>query len=162
MIDTYNNFKELNESENPTDFEIIPIEKKKTNVIIIAIHGGKIEPGTSEIALEIAKNKYSFYTFKGKKKIHNLRDLHIKSTNFDEPTAIKLIHESNYTISIHGWHYGEKEIIVGGLDENFVNSIKKKLLSKGFKIGDNKKINASCKKNICNKNKRGKGVQIEC
>jgi phage replication-related protein YjqB (UPF0714/DUF867 family) len=55
-------------------------------VAIIAPHGGKIEPGTSEIAAAIAGDDYSLYRFQG------LRDrpreeLHITSAKFDEPTC---------------------------------------------------------------------------
>jgi phage replication-related protein YjqB (UPF0714/DUF867 family) len=159
MNDKYSNFSNLNKTEKESDFEIISKEGKINEVAIIAIHGGKIEKGTSEIAEVLARNNYSFYTFKGKKKSNNFKDLHIKSTNFNEPKALSLVIKSKYTISIHGT--GKSKIIIGGHDDKIVKYIEKKLSSNGYELGKDNNMDASNKNNICNKNALGKGVQIE-
>ncbi|TGZ37611.1 hypothetical protein EN805_34130, partial [bacterium M00.F.Ca.ET.162.01.1.1] len=61
---------------------------KKTNnkdILITAIHGGGIEPGTSELAKIISKKgDFNLYSFEGLLKSNN-KQLHITSTNFDDP-----------------------------------------------------------------------------
>jgi phage replication-related protein YjqB (UPF0714/DUF867 family) len=57
-------------------------------VAVIAPHGGGIEPGTSELATAIAGDDFSLYLFEGLKSAGN-GELHITSTNFDEPISAK-------------------------------------------------------------------------
>ena len=69
----YKSYKELSERESKgIDYEIRYADVNSP-VVIAAIHGGGIEPGTEELALAIANHKYSYYLFSGikKKKILN-------------------------------------------------------------------------------------------
>ena len=56
----------------------------RSDVAVVAIHGGKIEPGTSELARAVARDDHPFYLFEGLKPQGN-RDLHISSGRFDDP-----------------------------------------------------------------------------
>lgn len=92
MSDKYNNFAELSAGELPGSYRI-DFRNSHSEVIIAAAHGGSIEPGTSEITLALAGNSRSYYLFEGNKASNN-RDLHITSSNFDEPECITLLSQS--------------------------------------------------------------------
>jgi phage replication-related protein YjqB (UPF0714/DUF867 family) len=55
----------------------------------MAPHGGGIEPGTIDIADNLAGCDYTFYAFKGLKKGGN-NILHINNNTFDEPIALRV------------------------------------------------------------------------
>lgn len=60
-----------------------------STLLHLAIHGGGIEQGTSELASAAAGDVHDFYTFDGIKQANN-GDLHITSTSFDDPQALAL------------------------------------------------------------------------
>lgn len=66
LMDTFRTMTELeNATTKNKDWDIITRDVKSA-VLIAAIHGGGIEPGTTEVCDLIAeKGHYSFYTFKG-------------------------------------------------------------------------------------------------
>lgn len=155
--DKYKNFEEL--KNNETLYEICFVERS-SGAAIIAPHGGKIEPGTSEIARAIAGTEHSFYSFNGLKKSGNKRTLHITGINFDEPTAVAIVEQSERVVAIHGCKGTDKYIELGGLDNNLKNLIEGRL-SKEFKIKSPKDTRrGESKRNICNRSKNN-GVQIE-
>ncbi len=161
--DLYSNYKELKKYEKKgIDFEIRYKLRKKSKFSIIAIHGGKIEYLTDEIAFEIANNKYSYYAFLGIKPKNNYR-LHITATCFDEPTALKIASSSLEVIAIHGCKSNKEIIHIGGLDFELVKYLKTNLSKAGFNCGncENPEISGENPKNICNKGKLKKGIQIE-
>ena len=84
--DDYWSFTELAKNEREQDYKVFS-RPRGSEVIIIAPHGGGIEPGTSEIAEAIAGDNFSLYCFEGLKANCN-KILHIKSINFDEPKCI--------------------------------------------------------------------------
>jgi phage replication-related protein YjqB (UPF0714/DUF867 family) len=88
MADKYASFQDLERAERRGVYRVLAHPRKAT--IAVAPHGGKIEPGTSEIARKIAGAGFSFYASEGRKKQHN-KSLHITSTRFDEPICLALI-----------------------------------------------------------------------
>lgn len=161
--DKYNNFKELSENESQDEDYSISLEKGNPDIVLIAIHGGGIEPGTTELAEQLAlADEYSYYSFQGIKATNNT-DLHITSTNFDEQEALDLVSGSLYTVSFHGYgEEDEKHTYIGGLDETLSQSIEEELKNASFSVSDApKEINGKEKENIVNQNKRKKGVQLE-
>ncbi len=82
MTSFYRNFEELKEKEVEGRDYRIRKNLKDSTVLIMAPHGGKIEPGTAEIAEAIAGHDYSFYSFEGLKADRN-SNLHIESHLFD-------------------------------------------------------------------------------
>lgn len=65
--------------------------RKDNNILLTAIHGGGIEPGTTELARRVSNvGKYNFYSFEGLRK-HNNDQLHVTSTNYDEPKLINML-----------------------------------------------------------------------
>ena len=86
----YKSFAELNTVEKNGLAFRLKVKNRKTSFVVIAPHGGGIEPGTSEIANAIAGLNYSLYTFDGIRLSGN-ELLHITSTLFDEPRDRKSV-----------------------------------------------------------------------
>ena len=162
MSDLYKDFAALAKGEKEgTDYRIC-VTVRDSAVAIVAPHGGRIERGTSEIAATIAENNHSLYCFEGiRKRPH--RDLHITSTNFDEPECINLISNCEIVIAVHGLGGQRKAVEVGGRDETLRNEICENLKAAGFetKVVTTGNHAAISPDNICNKGRRGTGVQLE-
>lgn len=135
-----------------------------SDIAIIAIHGGGIEPGTTKIADEIAGKEHSFYSFNGIKGTDNF-DLHLDSRVFNEPKCVEIVKKSGKVISIHGSDKKNEKveaIFLGGLDDNLKNKIQKYLTSAGFAVEKTPPdLLGRDKDNICNQGKTKIGVQIE-
>ena len=133
-----------------------------SGIAILSIHGGEIEPGTSEISDAIAGIEHTFYSLEGLKKAGN-RELHITSTAFDEPTALQIVCLSEIIISIHGCAALEPVVYVGGRDLELRRRILRMLCHVGFKAADGAHLEFGGVDlaNICNLCGRGMGIQME-
>jgi phage replication-related protein YjqB (UPF0714/DUF867 family) len=161
--DRYQTYADLEkEQKEGVDYDVVTVDRK-SHWTILAIHGGTIEPGTSELAEAIAKDTHNLYLFKGKKP--GARDvLHLTSHRFDEPRAVKLVEASQQCFSIHGYRDDKRpSICVGGADIKTSQAYGKALRKAGFPF----RIEAPCKrfpgvhpKNIANRCV-ARGVQIE-
>lgn len=162
MVDKYSCFSELAEHETrERDYEIFARRQVESQVAIIAPHGGKIEPRTSEIAESIAGAEFSFYSFQGCKPRGN-RDLHITSHKFDEPECLGLVAEHDWVLAIHGCKKPGEKVFLGGLDEPLVRDLASALNNEGIRVEtDNRLYRARRPYNICNRGARGAGAQIE-
>ena len=161
-MDMYKSFSDLikNEREN-TDFSV-RVRNRPGTTVIIAPHGGGIEPGTSEVAVAIAADDISLYTFEGIKPTDN-RDLHLTSTVFDEPQCLALVVASPRAIAVHGESSAEEVVFLGGRDTQMLKRISDSLVSKGFRVErhSNPALQGQDKENICNRTTTGCGVQME-
>ena len=162
MADRYRNFEELRQSEREgVDFRICCTRREQA-VTIVAPHGGKIEPVTSEIAAAIAGAEYNVYCFEGMKPSGNSA-LHITSANFDEPRCVELVSTSDYVVTVHGLSGTNEAIDVGGLDQVLRDSICAYLVGGGFtaQVIESGAHAGTDPRNICNRGSRGAGVQLE-
>ena len=162
-MDVYENFAELEEAEHEgDDFCVYIFKREGSSTVIVSPHGGSIEPGTSEVAKEIAKNDLSLAIFEGRKSSGNAR-LHITSTNFDEPRCMELIQEANNVVVIHGEASTETVVFLGGIDQHLGEHLKVVLERHGYKvkIHGNLSLQGIASANICNRGRRGAGVQLE-
>ena len=159
--DKYESFEMLCLGE-PQDAFRIRCERRPSDVLIIAPHGGKIEKWTSEIAAEISGVEYNLYCFEGRKQNHN-RDLHITSSRFDEPQALEMLSGCNQVVAVHGCAGDEQVVYLGGLDHVLRDAIAQSLAAPGIAVGrhDDPKLQGVHPKNICNRGRRGCGVQLE-
>ena len=131
-MDVYQNFAELSEAEREDlDFRISAVKRDGSNTVIVTPHGGAIEPGTSEVAKEVAKNDLSLALFEGIKPKNNKR-LHITSTNFDEPRFVELVQVSDTVVSIHGEGSDELSVFLGGRDVELRAKLKSVLEWHGY------------------------------
>ncbi|MFJ7269434.1 poly-gamma-glutamate hydrolase family protein [Streptomyces sp. NPDC099050] len=162
----YTSYADLAAAETEgVDYSRTAVTPTGATYAAIAIHGGGIEAGTSEMAYEVSGGgtTMAYSDFKGLKTSGNTA-LHITSTLFDEPLAVALVAASSRTISFHGYAGvdGYAETALGGLDEELGARIRKALLSAGFRVTDApSEIAGSDPTNICNENLRTAGVQLE-
>lgn len=162
MIHVLGGFKRVSEKYiEGRDYRIRKASRTSC-VLVIAPHGGKIEPGTSEIAEAIAGRDYSLYCFEGLKSRAN-NQLHIKSHRFDERSALQAVSKSEVIIAIHG-QVNRKNgfIMIGGLNSDLRLLIKETLEARGFEVRPTTKGTEGCHiDNICNRGRLGAGVQLE-
>lgn len=132
------------------------------SIALVAIHGGKIEPGTTEIAEAIAENRYSFYTFEGMKPSNNF-SLHIPSHLFDEPRALELVSQVDIVVAIHGCRGDGEFIRLGGRDESLKERTREQLRIAEFQVDEDSPegLRGTHAEHICNRGRSGKGVQVE-
>lgn len=162
-MDTYANFAELENAEKEgISFNINIRDQIDSIITIIAPHGGGIEPGTSEIAKIISGEDHSLALFEGMKDNGN-RELHITSTNFDEPRCLALVQSSQNIIAIHGERSQSNVVYIGGKDIALGSSVRSALVTAGFQVKVHNDLNLQGKapKNICNRGSSRKGVQLE-
>jgi phage replication-related protein YjqB (UPF0714/DUF867 family) len=160
--DRYSGFEEMEIHETRGLDYLIRWHIGDSGIAVLSIHGGEIEPGTSQIAEAIAGDDHSFYTLEGVKDAGN-RTLHITSTAFDEPTALAIVCYSEIIISVHGCADPKPLIHLGGLDQEVRERIGKKLCRAGFHVMDcqDPRFRAVDQRNICNLCGRGMGAQLE-
>lgn len=163
MRDRYLNFNALiAEQTEDRDFRVRVAMRDQDNVVVIAPHGGAIEPGTSELAFAIAGDQLSFAIFEGIKSSQN-KNLHITSTNFDEPRCIRVVEQSRTAVAIHGERSKEVMVFMGGADLTLRLHVSKALEEAGFRVceHENQRLQGKLKANICNRGTSGAGVQLE-
>ncbi len=162
MASSYKNFKVLARREiEGRDYQI-RMNLKDGRVLLMAPHGGKIEPGTTEIAEAIAGMDYSFYSFEGLKSEGNSL-LHIESHLFDESRALQIVEKADIVITIHGQLDQKEEfVMVGGLYADLCSEIKCQLEAVGFETrSPTEGLQGTDLGNICNRGRLKAGVQLE-
>ncbi|MCR6544522.1 poly-gamma-glutamate hydrolase family protein [Dehalobacterium formicoaceticum] len=158
-----NDLKIVLEAQTDVDVDyLIEANVTDSNVAVIAIHGGKIEKGTTELAYALAtQNNFNYYSFLGSKSTDNL-SLRVPSDEFAEAAALHMVSKSTTTLSIHGCEGEEEFTYVGGKDTELSERIKKSLTEYGFVVKDAPKgLDGTSLDNIVNNNIYGRGVQIE-
>ena len=145
--------------------------------IVLAVHGGGIEGGTSEIALAVAGyhpatfaratdcyGLHDLWIFEGLLSSGN-SDLHVTSTHYDDPIALKLVQISRRCLSLHGLSdaLADGKVQIGGRDTELKNIVLEELTAAGIPaaIVTDPNIDASDPANICNKTSISAGVQLE-
>ncbi|MEM9543875.1 MAG: poly-gamma-glutamate hydrolase family protein [Cyanobacteria bacterium P01_E01_bin.42] len=111
---------------------------KGGDVTVLSIHGGNIEPGTSEITEGLVETYYPWnrYDFKGHVTTEDCMELdpdastfkifHITSKHFNHQTARDLVAAHPKSVSIHGCgsSCSDRTICIGGRDSNAVTTFK--------------------------------------
>ena len=166
MADKYTSFEALRkERVEGRDYRIVvEHEGRSRSVAVIAPHAGKIEPVTSMLAREIARDDYCLYLFEGIMEGSNFAELHITSINFDEPQALQIVSQCTTALAIHGRRddADPHTIWLGGFHGEMIAHIERELRSYGFSASSNgHRFPATDPENICNRGRSGGGVQIE-
>jgi phage replication-related protein YjqB (UPF0714/DUF867 family) len=157
---TYTNYNELRNNEKEGEDYQIRFHEGNSGILIIASHGGCIEPGTTEMAHAAAGKEHSLYSFEGLK-IEGNNVLHITSTRFDEPIGLKLAKKARSILAIHGCRDVEPIIYLGGKDGVLREEIRNSLEENGIQVGENPRFPGLHADNLCNRSFRGMGVQME-
>lgn len=151
----YNSFAELAASEEGADYTIKTTDLG-SETTILALHGGGIERGTSELVEALnGYGKYNTYLFEGLKVTDN-GSLFLRAINFDEPTAVSLVQDSAYTLSVIGATGDEEITYIGGQNKLLAELIRLHLINKGYKVETlsvPERIAGVMDSNIVNKNK---------
>jgi phage replication-related protein YjqB (UPF0714/DUF867 family) len=162
MTNSYKNFIELSGQETEGRDYRIRICLRDGPILVMAPHGGMIEPGTAEIAEAIAGEEYSFYSLEGIKSEGN-GVLHIGSHLFDEPQALETVKGAEIVLTVHGQAGKTDEfVMLGGLNTDLMSEIEYELNLSGFRtLEPTEGLRAIDARNICNRGNSGKGVQLE-
>src|ERR1051326_1852890 len=130
--DRYPNFEELAAHEKEgVDFKVESVDRQSP-VVVIAIHGGKIEPGSEAVAREIAGETLSKYIFMAGKAKEN-HTLHLTSTHFDDPRVVALVRSGKLCVSVHGFKEEQRDIVcVGGRNAKLRDHLAKQLAGPGM------------------------------
>lgn len=164
MADRYRSFAALDAEQRRGIDYCVRLHDRGTAIVVIAPHGGGIEPGSSEIAMAIARNDYSFYAFEGLRPDRPHRDLHITSIRFDEPEGLALISAADTAVAIHGRVDGDKPrtIWAGGRADGLRDAIASSLVASGFHTTNiDGGLAGREAANICNRGASRAGVQLE-
>ena len=162
MTSPYRSFEELKSRELEGKDYQIRSHLRDERVLIMAPHGGKIEPTTTMIAEAIAGENYSCYSFEGLKEEGN-GVLHIESHLFDEPQALQAVQKADVVITVHGQlNHQEGFIMVGGLHVDLRSEIRRRLEAVGFQTRTPPEgLQGIDPENICNRGRLKGGIQLE-
>ena len=166
MPDRYENFADLARSElEGRDYRIHAVARASP-VLVLAPHGGFMEPGTHLIAAFIAGARYACYAFETLARRDRATSMHITSARFDEPRALALLTAAEVAIGVHGRKDRDDPLAiwVGGLHEPLRDAIARELVAAGIGtkvVGDGHPLSGRDPLNICNRGRRGAGVQLE-
>jgi phage replication-related protein YjqB (UPF0714/DUF867 family) len=144
------------------DFNVSVQRRPGSGVAILAPHGGGIEAGTSEIARAVAGSQFNLYLFEGIRPAGNYAALHLTSHCFDEPRCLALLAACDHVVTIHGCRGATPRALLGGLDLRLKKLIAEAIAAVGIesRLGGHP-YHAVHPRNICNRGRRGAGVQIE-
>jgi phage replication-related protein YjqB (UPF0714/DUF867 family) len=121
--------------KQPLDYDITRPNSPSltTDVTVLSFHGGEIELRTSDISKKLAKmygwDRYDLDGHVSSNRCSSLGEssfeiLHITSTNFDDPDAVRLVKAHPKSVAIHGYsrNYPEGTICVGGASQPQINA----------------------------------------
>jgi len=159
-MEPYASFAALQAKESVgTDFRI-RVRYGRSDIAVMAIHGGGIEPGTTEIAEAVSGEVHTFYSFSGLKPSGNAQ-LHISSRKFDEPFGTDIARHARMVITVHGCKDTKAMTYLGGRHHQLKQEIKRALTEAGFPAVEGGRFPGVNPKNICNTGYLGMGVQLE-
>jgi len=145
-----------------TDYKVHVRANAQSLIAVIAPHGGGIERCTSEIARAIAGDDLNLYVFEGIRRSQNYSALHLASHRFDEPRCLALLSNCDHIIAIHGCGGEAQQALVGGLDGGLKAIVAQSIAALGVQaLLVDHPFPATDPMNICNRGRRGVGVQIE-
>jgi len=161
--DRYRNFADLSASETEGKDYRIALVDRASEAVIIAPHGGTIEPMTSELARMIAADEYSYYCFEGVQ-VGRQGELHITSDRFDEPNGRDLVSRARFAVALHGRKDRDdpETTWLGSRDGQLIAAAQEALSAAGFGavlMAGN--LEGKAPRNICNGGTSGAGLQLE-
>lgn len=111
------------------DYRLV-IRDRSSGVTIAAVHGGTIDPPTSELATSIADQTYNLYIF------HSLRadgeNLRVPTKSFDEIRLRALMRRSHCALSLEGIAGEQAMVHIGGRNRRLKRILSESLGAEGF------------------------------
>lgn len=162
VSDAYRSFRELEVAEAEGEAWVLDHEDRGSRVLVMAPHGGWIEPLTTELARAVAGSDFSFYSFQGVRDEGNQK-LHITSHRFDEPVGLEAASNADQVLAIHGERTRERAfVMVGGRCDRLKRDLTRSLTDAGFSVREPRPgLDGRHGKNICNRGRLGRGGQLE-
>lgn len=162
MADIYQSFHELASCEREGEDWTREHMDRGSRILVMAPHGGWIEPQTTELARAVAGDTYSLYTFQGTKPSGN-QALHLTSHRFDEPLALEAVEKAESVLCFHGERTRTQPfVMVGGLWERMRFGLLDALDAAGFLVEVPKPgLMGEHPRNLCNRGRLGAGGQLE-
>jgi phage replication-related protein YjqB (UPF0714/DUF867 family) len=155
------------------DFRVAFGDSKIEHCLLIAPHGGGIEPGSSEILRAVVETGgWAWYEFAGFLRKSNKDALHISSTRFDEPTLKSMLPQAGFVVAFHGANESTQSVVyVGGKwklgRQTIIGSINAAFGEHGIRAIDATEsaeaahLQGLDDANITNLGRRAEGVQLE-
>lgn len=100
------------------------------------------------------------YLFEGLKPNAN-SELHITSSNFDEPQGLEIVQSATSVVALHGAAGKKRVVYLGGLNMALGQAISGQLQAAGFDVDRHPGLQGASCANICNRGTSGQGVQLE-
>jgi phage replication-related protein YjqB (UPF0714/DUF867 family) len=134
--------------------------------LLVAPHGGGIEPGTSEILRAVVElGGWAWYEFAGFLRRGNKEALRIASSRFDEPSLLGLLPQTDFVVTFHGGgEAGDQLVNVGGSWEAGRTSLAKMINAAAETHGIHAVVAAlhgSKPADITNRGKWAQGIRLE-
>lgn len=149
------------------DYRVVAHERAKDR-LVMAPHGGWIEPATSEIATAIAGGEWSLFSFEGLRLGRPHKELHVTSEHYDAPQALAMVAMAQRVVAVHGrkdlQDDGDDGVTtwVGGRDSGRARAVVAALERTDFAaIIAAHRLTGRAETNICNRGLTGRGVQLE-
>ena len=102
------------------------------------------------------------YVFKGLRRSGNYAALHLTSHRFDEPRCLELLANCDHVVAIHGCGGEAQQALLGGFDAELKAVVAQSIAALGVEtLLVDHPFPAIDPMNICNRGRRGVGVQIE-
>jgi phage replication-related protein YjqB (UPF0714/DUF867 family) len=134
---------------------------RRAHVIALAVAG--YHPATFAQATDCF-GLHDLWMFEGLLSLGNSK-LHVTSTNYNDPIALKLVQISKRCLSLHGLSdtAADGKIQIGGRDTELMGIVLEELTAAGIPaaIATDQNTNGSSLANICNKTTTHAGVQLE-
>ena len=132
-MDTYASMTELLHKLSSRDnYEVYTDQSHHSLIKIFAPHGGCIEPATEPIALGIARERFDYFVFSGRRKTDCYRVLHVTGTHYDEPTCLEMVLASELSVAIHGSAESQELVHVGGGNKELATELIGELRRLGY------------------------------
>jgi phage replication-related protein YjqB (UPF0714/DUF867 family) len=144
------------------DYRIVVEPRSGSSTAVLAPHGGRIEAFTADIARGIAGDDFGLYLFEGLLRAGNFAALHLPSESFDEPECLAMLRSCDRVVSVHGCGLPGEVVLLGGRDESLREAIAARLSAAGLACQNAPAgLAGADPRNLCNRGRSGKGVQLE-
>jgi phage replication-related protein YjqB (UPF0714/DUF867 family) len=148
--------------ERDKDYRIARVLRPGSSTAVLAPHGGGIEAYTADIARGIAADDFCLYVYEGLLRAGNFAALRLPSELFDEPECLDMLGSCDRVVSVHGCGLPGETVLLGGRDEQLRAAITERLSAAGLACEDAPVgLAGTDPRNICNRGRSGRGVQLE-
>jgi len=111
----------------------VQVTDRGATATIVCIHGGAIEPLTSELAAAIAGVEYNLYDLPGLRPRDN-RQLRIPVARFEEVRLFTLLKRSHIAVSIDGVPGADPVVYLGGSNALLKQILQDQLAQSGYQV----------------------------